>query len=118
MLIRFLLIIFCLSMMIASAKAGINEGIEFYQKRHEGSNGTLASVENINKAIEQFTSVLLIPGSEKNAAIYMLKSYKAKIRSSITEKNRIFHSLLLSFWASTKASKKTPIFCSKNKTDI
>ena len=56
-------------MMIASAKAGINEGIEYYQKRHEGSNGTLASVENINKAIEQFASALLTPESEKDAAL-------------------------------------------------
>ena len=46
MLIRFLLIVFCLSMMIASAKAGINEGIEFYQMRQEGSKGTLASLES------------------------------------------------------------------------
>ena len=47
MLIRFLLIVFCLSMMIASAKADINKGVEYYQKRQEGSKGTLASVENI-----------------------------------------------------------------------
>ena len=60
MFIRFLLIVFCLSMMIASAKADISEGIEFYNNRHESSNGTLASVQNINKAIEQFSSALLI----------------------------------------------------------
>ena len=52
MLIRLILIFFCLSMMIASAKADMNEGIEWYHKRHEGSNGTLASTKNINKAIE------------------------------------------------------------------
>ena len=51
MLIRFLLIIFCLSMMIASAKAGINEGVDFYSKRQDGSKGTLASTKNIDKAI-------------------------------------------------------------------
>ena len=73
-LIRFLLIIFCLSMMIASAKAGISEGIEYYQKRQEGSIGTLASVENINKAIEQFSTTLLTPESEKDAALYLMKS--------------------------------------------
>ena len=32
---------------VMGAKAGINEGIEYYQKRQEGSKGTLASVENI-----------------------------------------------------------------------
>ena len=87
MLIRFLLIVFCLSMMIASAKAGINEGIEFYQKRQEGSNGTLASIENINKAIEQFSSALLTPKSEKNAALYLLKSYYYKAEFAIQEKD-------------------------------
>ena len=51
MLIRLLLIFFCLSMMIASAKAGIDEGKEWYKKRHEDANGTLASTQNINKAI-------------------------------------------------------------------
>ena len=87
MLIRFLLIVFCLSMMIASAKAGINEGIEFYQKRQEGSNGTLASIENINKAIEQFSSALLTPESEKDAALYLLKSYYYKAEFAIQEKD-------------------------------
>ena len=87
MLIRFLLIVFCLSMMIASAKAGINEGIEFYQKRQEGSNGTLASIENINKAIEQFLSALLTPESEKDAALYLLKSYYYKAEFAIQEKD-------------------------------
>ena len=64
MLIRFLLIVFCLSMMIASAKAGMNEGVEYYQQRQEGSKGTLASLENINKAIEEFSSALFTPESE------------------------------------------------------
>ena len=86
MLIRFLLIIFCLSMMIASAKAGINEGIEFYQKRQEGSKGTIASIENINKAIDQFSSALLVPESEKNAALYLLKSYYYKAEFAIQNK--------------------------------
>ena len=87
MLIRFLLIVFCLSMMIASAKAGINEGIEFYQNRQEGSNGTVASIANINKAIEQFSSALLTPESEKEAALYLLKSYYYKAEFAIQEKD-------------------------------
>ena len=33
MLIRFILLFFCLSMMIASAKADIHQGIEWYQKK-------------------------------------------------------------------------------------
>ncbi len=87
MLIRFLLIIFCLSMMIASAKAGINEGVDFYSKRQEGSKGTLASNENIDKAIEQFSSALLSPESEKDAALYLLKSYYYKAEFAIQDKN-------------------------------
>ena len=94
MLIRFLLIVFCLSMMIASAKAGINEGVEYYQKRQEGSKGRLASVENINKAIEQFSSAFLTPESEKEATLYLLKSYYYKAEFAVQnkeEKKKIFN---------------------------
>ena len=94
MLIRFLLIVFCLSMMIASAKADINEGVEYYQKRQEGSKGRLASVENINKAIEEFSSVLLSPEFEKDAALYLLKSYYYKAEFAIQntkDKKKIFN---------------------------
>ena len=86
-IIRLMLIFFCLSMMIASAKAGINEGIEFYQKRQEGSKGTIASLENINKAIDQFSSALLVPESENNAALYLLKSYYYKAEFAIQNKD-------------------------------
>ena len=47
-------------MMIASAKAGMNEGINFYSKRQAGSENSLASNKNIDKAIEQFSSALQI----------------------------------------------------------
>ena len=87
MVIRFLLIVFCLSMMIASAKAGINEGIENYQKRHEGSSGTLASEININKAIEQFSFALLTAEFEKVAALYLLKSYYYKAEFAVQDKD-------------------------------
>ena len=94
MLVRLLLIVFCLSMMIASAKAGINEGIEYYQKRQKDSNGTLASVENINKAIKHFSSALLTPESEKDATLYLLKSYYYKAEFAVQdkeEKKKIFN---------------------------
>ena len=93
--IRFLLIIFCLSMMIVSAKAeGMNEGVDFYSKRQEGSKGTLASNENIDKAIEQFSAALLSPNSEKDAALYLLKSYYYKAEFAVQdkdEKKKIFN---------------------------
>ena len=94
MLIRLLLIVFCLSMMIASAKAGINEGVEYYQKRQEGSKGRLASVENINKAIEHFSSALITLESEKDATLYLLKSYYYKAEFAVQdkdEKKKIFN---------------------------
>jgi len=95
MLIRFLLIIFCLSMMIVSAKAGgMNEGVDLYSKRQEGSKGTLASNENIDKAIEQFSTALLSPESEKDAALYLLKSYYYKAEFAVRdkdEKKKIFN---------------------------
>ena len=86
MLIRFLLIIFCLSMMIASAKAGMNEGADFYSKRQAGSKGSLASNENIDKAIEQFSSALQTSKTEKEAALYLLKSYYYKAEFAIQDK--------------------------------
>ena len=94
MLIRFLLIIFCLSMMIASAKAGMNEGVDFYSKRQAGSKSSLASNENIDKAIEQFSSALQTSKTEKEAALYLLKSYYYKAVFAIQdqeEKKQIFN---------------------------
>ena len=81
-------------MMIASAKAGINEGADFYTKRQDGSKGTLASTENIDKAIEQFSAVLQSAETEKDAALYLLKSYYYKAEFAIQdkdEKKKIFN---------------------------
>ena len=81
-------------MMIASANAGMNEGIEYYEKRQEGSKGTLASNENIDKAIEQFSAALLSPNSEKDAALYLLKSYYYKAEFAVqnrNEKKKVFN---------------------------
>ena len=50
-LIRFIFLFFCLSMMIASAKADINEGVRYYQNLQEYSKCSLASIENLNKVI-------------------------------------------------------------------
>jgi tetratricopeptide (TPR) repeat protein len=73
-------------MMIASAKAGLNEGSDFYSKRQDGSKGTLASTKNIDKAIKQFSSALLSPESEKDAALYLLKSYYYKAEFAVQDK--------------------------------
>ena len=81
-------------MMIASAKAGMNEGVDFYSKRQAGSNGSLASNENIDKAIEQFSSALQTSETEKEAALYLLKSYYYKAKFAVQEKEekkRIFN---------------------------
>ena len=81
-------------MMIASAKAGMDEGVDFYSKRQDGSKGTLASTENIDKAIEQFSAALLSPNSEKDAALYLLKSYYYKAEFAVQdkdEKKKIFN---------------------------
>ena len=50
-IIRLSLIAFCVSMMIASAKAGMKEGISWYDNRHQDSKGFIASKINIDKAI-------------------------------------------------------------------
>jgi len=81
-------------MMIASAKASMKEGVDFYSKRQEGSNGSQASNENIDKAIEQFSLALQTPETEKEAALYLLKSYYYKAEFAIQdegEKKKIFN---------------------------
>ena len=72
-------------MMIASAKADMKEGADLYNKRHEGSEGTLASTVNISKAIEHFSKAINIPESEKEAALYLLKSYYYKAEFAIQD---------------------------------
>ena len=86
MIIRFLLLLFCLSMMIASAKADYFEGIEWYDKRHTGSTGIIASEESINKAIAHFSSAIDTPEYRKDAALYLLKSYYYKGEFAIQDK--------------------------------
>jgi len=54
----------------------------------------LASTENIDKAIEQFSTALLSPESEKDAALYLLKSYYYKAEFAVQdkeEKKKIFN---------------------------
>ena len=78
MFIRFLLFFFCLSMMIASAKADMKKGIEWYNKRHVDSIGNRASEKSINQAIKYFSNEIQKPKYEKDAALYLLKSYYYK----------------------------------------
>ena len=86
MFIRILLIFFCLSMMIASAKANMDDGLTWYNARHENSNGIIASVENISKAIDEFLLALKSQHFEKEAAIYLLKSYYFLAEYAINDK--------------------------------
>ena len=94
MLIRFILFFFCLSMMIAFAKAGMHTGIEWYQKRHSGSIGNTASEEPINQAIKYFSNEIQKPEFEKDAALFLLKSYYYKAEYAIhakDDKKKIFN---------------------------
>ena len=74
--------------MIASAKAGMNEGVDFYSKRQAGSKSSLASNENIDKAIKQFSSALQTSETEKEAALYLLKSYYYKAEFAVQDKEK------------------------------
>ncbi len=87
LLIRFILLFFCLSMMIASAKADMYKGIELYQKRHTGAIGSTASKEAINQAIEYFANEIKKTEFEKDAALYLLKSYYYKAEFATPEKD-------------------------------
>jgi len=85
-IIRFLLLFFCLSMMVASAKANMLKGIELYENRHLGSINNSASNQNINKAIKYFLNEMNNPEFEKEAALFLLKSYYYKGEFTTQEK--------------------------------
>jgi len=74
-LIRFLLLFFCLSMMIASAKANMHIGIKLYENRHFDILNDSNPDKNIDKAILFFSNKINDPLYEKEAALYLLKSY-------------------------------------------
>jgi len=86
-LIRFIFLFFCLSMMIVSAKADMDKGIEYYQKRHMNSTGFNASKNLINQAIGHFRNEIQNPEFEKDAALYLLKSYYYKGEFATQEKD-------------------------------
>ena len=77
-LIRFLLLFFCLSMMIASAKANMHIGIKLYENRHFDILNDSNPDKNIDKAILFFSNKINDPLYEKEAALYLLKSYYFK----------------------------------------
>jgi len=86
---RLLLLLFCLSMMIASAKANIQEAINYYENR----NDKTVSNQYIDKAINIFSQELDNNESNKNIVLYILKCYYYKgeyILNDIKEKKTIF----------------------------
>ena len=73
-------------MMVASAKANMLKGIELYENRHLGSINNSASNQNINKAIKYFLNEMNNPEFEKEAALFLLKSYYYKGEFTTQEK--------------------------------
>ena len=69
MLIRFILLFFCLSMMIASAKADIHQGIECYQKKYRGLINISGS-ESPSINMLKITQMKSKHGCEKDAILY------------------------------------------------
>ena len=63
-------------MMIASAKADIHYGIKLYESRHNDLLNNPKS--NINEAILFFSKKIKEPDHEKEAALYLLKSFYFK----------------------------------------
>ena len=51
---------------------------DFYSIRHLGANGTIASAENIDKAIDHFKIALKVKEFEMESAIFLLKCYYYK----------------------------------------
>ena len=65
-------------MMIASARANMHIGIKLYDNRHFDMLNDFQSEQNIDKAILFFSNKLSDPQYEKEAALYLLKSYYFK----------------------------------------
>ena len=83
-------------MMIASAKAesDYDLGIKYYNMRHSESNGSIASTKNIDIAIQYFENLVNKSESNKDIAIYLLKSYYYKAEfatNDIEQKKEIFN---------------------------
>ena len=71
-----------------------DQGVQFYQNRHDGSVGTHASSENIDKAIGFFQIAVKNPAHEIDATVYLLKCfyYKAEYATDdIEEQKNIFN---------------------------
>ena len=69
MLIRFILLFFCLSMMIASAKAGIHQGVECYQKKTMGLID-ISAPDSPSIILPNITQMKSKHGCEKDAFLY------------------------------------------------
>ena len=56
-------------------QGSLEKGIDFYNKRQEGSIKSVAINISINKAISSFQNALNNPNMEMDAALYLMKSY-------------------------------------------
>ncbi len=74
MKIKLLTIIFAF-LTVLNAQTDLAKGIEWYNKRAEGSVGARAAEGPISKAISFLEKAMTDPGDEKEAGLYLLKSY-------------------------------------------
>ena len=72
---KVLLVTFLVVTTMSFAQTDLEKGIEWYNKRAEGSIGTLAKTEPIDSAIRHFKKVLGNSDVDKEAAISLLKCY-------------------------------------------
>ncbi|NOZ03879.1 MAG: hypothetical protein GXO92_04620 [FCB group bacterium] len=74
MRIKLLTIIFAF-LTVLNAQTDLEKGIEWYNKRAEGSVGAKAAAEPINNAIAFLEKAITNPEFEREAGLYLLKSY-------------------------------------------
>jgi len=71
------------------------DGIKFYNDRHNNNNHIIASLSNIDQAINIFSKLLIDPDHQKEAALYLLKCYyfKGEYTNQSDENKKILFSL-------------------------
>ncbi len=65
----------------------LEKGINAYEQRGDGANGTLAQSKNIDQAIRHFERVVKINALEEEAAVYLMRSYYFKGTFVLTDED-------------------------------
>ena len=74
-MIKQILFTFFFVLSVIVAQSNLENGIRYYNQRHEGCVEDKAAPEPISKAISYFEKALNNPSNKDEASLYLLKSY-------------------------------------------